>query len=647
VTFADITERWRAEQERQRFAMLADSSSEFIGMCDLDFQPLYVNPAGMRMVGLPDMAAACRLKVQDYFFPEDRQFITDEFYPRVLREGHGDLEIRLRHFVTGQAIWMFYYLFAVRDASGTPVGWATVSHDITEHKRAEEARERLQTAIEQAGDMVVITNPTGAIEHVNPAFTAVTGYRLDEVIARNMRVLKSGRQDQAFYSSLWNTITGGGVWKGRMVNKRKDGTLFTDESTISPVKAADGKIINFVAVKRDISERLRMQEEKSALEDQLRQAQRMESVGRLAGGVAHDFNNILNVIIGYGEIAMGQLHEGDPLRANLREIVAAGERAATLTRQLLAFSRRQTLQPEVLDLNVLVENLDNMLRRLIGDDFNLRLRLSDAIHPVLADPGQVEQVIMNLVVNARDAMPSGGTLTIETANAVLDETYCRDHADVEAGEYVLLAIADTGSGMDEETLSRIFEPFFTTKEKGRGTGLGLATVYGIVKQSGGHIWVYSELGQGTTFKIYLPRTCATPDSSVGSVETAPPTGGNEQILVVEDNESLRNLAAAILSNYGYKVTSAANGGEALLLMEEKGLKPHLILTDVIMPNMGGKELIDRLRRTEPGLRVLYMSGYPEDAIAERGVVGPAAHFIQKPFSVEALLSMVRSVLEET
>lgn len=524
TTMIDITERKLAEEERQKFVMLVESSKEFIGMCDLDFNPLYVNPAGVRMVGLPDMAAASQLKVQDYFFPEDRQFIEEEFFPRVLREGHGDVEIRLRHFQTGEPIWMFYYLFAVHDASGMTIGWATVSHDITERKR--------------------------------------------------------------------------------------------------------------------------MYEEKSVLEEQLQQAQKLESVGRLAGGVAHDFNNILGVIIGYGDMILEQLHREDPMWEDLQAIVAAAHRAATLTSQLLAFSRKQTLQPEVLDLNALITNLDKMLRRLIGEDILLELALADDIYPVLADPGQVEQVIMNLSVNARDSMPTGGALIVETANVTLDETYVRNHEGTKPGEYAMLAVTDAGHGISKEVVAQIFEPFFTTKEKGRGTGLGLATVYGIVKQSGGNIWVYSEPEKGTTFKVYLPKTGKSRLPQAKKVEKASLAGKGEHILVVEDEDSLRKLAYSILSRAGYTVTLAANGGEALLLVEEKGLNPDLIITDVVMPNMSGQDMVDRLNRNRPYLKALYMSGYTDNAIVHHGVLDSAVHFIQKPFSVEAFLSKVRQVLEE-
>jgi len=529
----------------------------------------------------------------------------------------------------------------VRDGRVTAA--VSVVRDITERRQAEAERVRLATAIEQAGEAIVITDPEGTIDFVNPAFESMTGYGYREAVGQNPRILKSGKQDDAFYRDLWETITDGRVWKGRLVNKRKDGTLYTEEATVSPVLDHAGQIVNYVAVKRDITEHLRVSEQKAQLTEQLQQAQKLESVGRLAGGVAHDFNNMLTVILGYGENIINQLRRGDPLREDAREIVEAGKRSAALTRQLLAFSRKQALQPEVLDLNAVVRNLDKMLRRLIGEDIDLELLLSDELSRVMADPGQIEQVIMNLAVNARDAMPQGGKLIIETANAELDDAYARNHTSVKPGRYALLAVTDTGCGMDKETMSRVFDPFFTTKERGQGTGLGLSTVYGIVKQSGGNIWIYSEPGQGTIVKTYFPQTEAKREKQQESVGTAGPSAG-EHILVVEDEEPLRRLTNAILSRLGYEVTIAANGDEALLLVEGKDIKPDLVLTDVVMPGMSGSELVERLRKKQPDIKVLYMSGYTDNAIVRQGVLDAGTPFIQKPFTIQGISEKVRAVL---
>ncbi|MEJ5349416.1 MAG: ATP-binding protein [Desulfosoma sp.] len=414
--------------------------------------------------------------------------------------------------------------------------------------------------------------------------------------------------------------------------------------TVDPILSEDHRLLGAVHVMQDITERKSAEDERVELQEQLQQAQRLESVGRLAGGVAHDFNNLLIIILGYGEMVLNKLYPEDPLRSYVKEILNAANRAAGLTRQLLAFSRKQTLQPVILNLNDVLRDLEKMLRRLIGEDVSLEMALAEDLAPVLVDPGQIEQVIMNLAVNARDAMPQGGTLLMETNNVVLDEAYASTHSGVSPGAYVRLAVTDTGCGMTKEILDRIFEPFFTTKERGRGTGLGLSTVYGIVKQSGGHIRVYSEPQRGTTFKIYLPASEAKVQAKVERHMVMHPAGRGQHILVVEDDETLRKMIGSLLYELGYKVTLAANAGEALLLVEESGLKPDLILTDVVMPKMSGKQLIDRLMRTIPDLKVLYMSGYTDNAIVSYGVLDPRTPFIQKPFTRDAIALKIREIL---
>jgi CheY-like chemotaxis protein len=361
--------------------------------------------------------------------------------------------------------------------------------------------------------------------------------------------------------------------------------------------------------------------------------------------VAHDFNNLLSVILSYTTFALEALHEGDPLGGDLLEVKRAGERAATLTRQLLAFSRKQVLQPVALDLNQIANGIENMLRRIIGEDIDFLQVLAPDLGLTLADPGQIEQVLMNLVVNARDAMPEGGKLTIETSNVEIDEEYAAGHVAVKPGSYVQIAVTDTGCGMDEQTRSRIFEPFFTTKEKGKGTGLGLSTVYGIVKQSGGHVWVYSEPGQGTTFKVYLPRAHSLAKPVLKELPPSVHPVGGETILVVEDEEALRNVAKRILGAAGYTVLTAANGGEALLTCEQHPTEIHLVLTDVVMPKMSGRVFVERLAKVRPGIRVLYMSGYTDDAIVHHGVLDAGTHFLGKPFTSADLTRKVREALD--
>jgi signal transduction histidine kinase len=379
-------------------------------------------------------------------------------------------------------------------------------------------------------------------------------------------------------------------------------------------------------------------------QEQLLQSQKLEAVGQLAGGIAHDFNNLLTVIIGYSELVLRTTAADHPHLPKLQEIKKAARHAASLTRQLLAFSRKQVLQPKVLELNSIVPEIERMLRRVIGEDIELRTTLQPDLGKIEADPGQVEQVIMNLAVNARDAMPAGGKLTIETADVYLDETYTRHHVGSVPGPYVMLAISDTGAGMDEETQSRIFEPFFTTKPLHKGTGLGLSTVYGIVKQSGGNIWVYSEVGRGTTFKIYLPRTDKGLDAYKQTELDANLLRGNETVLLVEDADSLRKLAREVLETNGYTVLEAASGLEALRICGQSGIPIHLLLTDVVMPEMSGRELANQLAPLHPQMRVLYMSGYTDDTIVHHGVLEPGINFIQKPFTPDQLATRVREVL---
>jgi PAS domain S-box-containing protein len=508
--------------------------------------------------------------------------------------------------------------------------------DVTEHRRAEEQRARLSRVVEQSADSIMITDPEGSITYVNPAFERISGYSRAEVIGQNPRILKSGHQDTAFYGRMWGTLVRGEVWKGRLVNRRKDGTLFQEDATIWPSRDASGRLANFVAVKRDVTNEMR-------LERQLMQAQKMEAIGRLAGGVAHDFNNLLGVIMGYGEMTRRSLSDDDPVSGKVDQMLRAAERAAGLTRQLLAFSRQQVLQPRVVDLNDIVSNLEKMLRRLIGENVRLETALDPTLGRVKADPGQLEQVLMNLVVNARDAMPDGGSLTIQTVNADLGPGYAERHVPIPSGPYVMLAVSDTGAGMDAETQTHLFEPFFTTKEMGKGTGLGLSTVYGVVKQSEGFIWCYSEVGVGTTFKIYLPRVDAEV-SPLAEFRSAPLRRGSETILLIEDDTALRGLLCETLEEGGYTVLVAGDGAKALEIAREYTGAIPLIVTDVIMPGLDGRQAAEQIQSERPEAEVLFISGYTDDAIARHGVLDPGVRFLSKPFTSNDLLRKVEEAL---
>jgi len=518
---------------------------------------------------------------------------------------------------------------------------------IVSQKRDQETaidRDRLFEAVRQSGEAIVITDPQGIIEYANPTFERISGYSLQEAIGAKTGILKSGMHDEAFYGDLWQTISAGKVWKGRFVNKKKDGTLYTEEATISPVFDTSGGIVNYIAVKLDISEKLKEAEEKEKLQKQYRQKKKMEAIGRLSGGVAHDFNNMLGVIIGHAEIALDKLQAGESTAEDLRGILSAAEKSAGIVRQLLAFARQQPIEPKVVDLNTVIAGMLKLLRRLVGEDIDLCWLPDTNIGPVKIDPSQLDQLLTNLCVNARDAIAGVGKITIETATIHLTEEHCLQHSFLAQGEFVVLTVSDNGCGIAGEFLQEIFEPFFTTKGPGQGTGMGLATVYGIVKQNGGSITVYSEQGQGTTFKIYLPRHHAALSSSPVRKKVERSRRG-ETVLLVEDDGELLLVARRMLEQLGYQVLPANSPSEALAIAEKEENMIDLLLTDVIMPEMNGKDLARQLHTLSVDTKCLYMSGYTADVIARHGVLDAGISFIEKPFSKRELAKKIRGVLD--
>ena len=510
--------------------------------------------------------------------------------------------------------------------------------DLTERKRAEDAlrasEARYRSLVDNAPSMILTLDRGGTILSIN---RTVAGLAPQDVIGKP-HLDYVAPEDRDAVGKVIETVmvtSEPAVYRTRGAGPAGDGSWY--ETSVGPL-LQDGEVVGATLIVTDITERL-------SLESQLRQAQKLESIGQLAGGVAHDFNNMLSAIIGYTDLLLMDANEGDPIRDDLMSIRKSADRAAGLTRQLLAFSRKQTLQPRVLNLNDVVADLENMLRRLIGEDVELATVPGSDLGQVKADPGQIEQVIMNLAVNARDAMPDGGRLTIETANVELEEDYALSHVSAEPGPHVMVAVTDSGTGMDEATKERIFEPFFTTKERDKGTGLGLSTVYGIVKQSGGNIWVYSEPGRGTTFKVYLPRVDEPAEKLSRTGPARAPAGGTETVLVVEDEREVRDLVARVLRLGGYTVLEAADGEEALKAAGEHRGDIQLVITDVIMPRMSAKELAERIAQDRPGTKVLFTSGYTDNSVAHHGVLDPGIPFIQKPYTVSILLAKVREVLE--
>ncbi|OGP70049.1 MAG: hypothetical protein A2Y80_01135 [Deltaproteobacteria bacterium RBG_13_58_19] len=626
------------KRKKERLALLAaeDRYSRLfnnapIGLYRISSQGEIVeaNPALVHLLGFSDRKTLLAAKSVDFYVDlGDKQRWRDQM--QHLGEVRGfELQIRKRD---GSAVWARNNARAIRDKGGEILGYEGSLEDVTPYRQAMEA---FQVLVNSAPMGIYIVQD-GKFKRVNPGFAKICGYSEEELIGRpSLNLVAPDYWEEVRHNAVrmlqgqshlpyeFPVITKSG--KTKWVVEKVAPTVYQGE------RAALGYFL-------DISEH-------KSLESQFLQAQKMEAVGRLAGGVAHDFNNMLGVIIGHAEIAMMQVSVTEPLHHNLQEIHIAAQRSADLTRQLLAFARQQTVRPQVLNLNLVLSGMLKMLQRLIGEDIDLVWAPGRDLWKVKIDPSQIDQILANLAVNARDAIGGVGKLTIGTNNAVLDDPYCTDHAEFVPGEYVLLAVSDDGSGMDKETLAQIFEPFFTTKGVGEGTGLGLATVYGIVKQNDGFINVYSEPGHGTTFRIYLPRCQAEAAQDQAETPVKSLQGGSETVLMVEDEKAILDIGLAILKQLGYTVLTAGTPGEAIRLAGNYPGDIHLLISDVVMPEMNGRELAERLIAMKPGLKCLYMSGYTTNVIAHRGVLDEGVHFIQKPFSMKDLAIKAREVLE--
>jgi len=634
------------QKERETFFPILHKAPYGIAIIDSDGKFIYINPAFTNITGytLEDIFAGREWFHTASPFPEYRQEIIGSLKRDVIQKG---VEKIFSVVCKNGEMKEIEFKPTLLDDGRIVM----ILSDITEHKRAEdtlkESEEKYRTILENIEDGYFEVDIAGNLTFFNDSLCRTLGYSKDEMIGMNNRKYTDQENAKKLYEAFNKVYRTGEPIKGfgwEVVTK--DGRKLFGEVSVSLIKDSKGKPIGFRGIARDITERKRAEEEKASLQEILRQSQKMEAIGGLAGGIAHDFNNLLTVISGNCQLSLLELKGGDPLKGNIEEIKEATDRATSLTRQLLAFSRRQVLDMKVLNLNTIIRELEKMLRRMIGEDVELVTSLADDLGMVKTDPGYIEQVIMNLAVNARDAMPSGGKLIIETNNAELDEPYARSHVAINPGLYVKLCVNDTGMGMTPEVKERLFEPFFTTKKKGKGTGLGLSTVYGIVKQSGGNIWVDSEPGLGTTFNIYLPRVDETLEEMRKKVKKEELPGGGETILVVEDEEDVRRLAVRILERQGYTVLEASCGNDALVLSKERKEPIHMVLTDVVMPGMSGPQLTGQLIHLHPKMKVLYMSGYTDNAVLHHGVLEEGVNYIQKPFTIDGLMKKMREVLDK-
>jgi two-component system cell cycle sensor histidine kinase/response regulator CckA len=631
----------------ERFSSLFDRMLDGVYRSTPEGRFLDINPAMVKMFGYTNKEEILNIDIKKelYFEPAERG-------SHILDTGQEEVEIYRMRRKDGSEIWVEDHGHYVHDKDGRILFHEGILRDVTENLNRERAlkksEERFRNLYNEAPVGYHEYDLEGQITNVNQTDLEMLGYTREEMIGEFMWTFNV--EEEIAHQHILAKLSGA-LPPDRNLERtyrRKDGTTFPVLIQDRLILDEEGQIKGIRCIIQDITERKRSEEEKAVLEEQLRQSQKMEAIGQLAGGIAHDFNNLLTVIRGYSQLTLREIQKHDPLWENIEEIDKAANRASELTRQLLAFSRRQILEFKVIDLNVLMDGMEKMLRRMIRENIELIIEPGENLGKIKADPGQIEQVILNLAVNAKDAMPSEGKLILGAGNVELDEGFVRSHVGSKVGRYVRLLVMDTGCGMTREVRERVFEPFFTTKGKGEGTGLGLSTVYGIVKQSGGYIWVSSEVGRGTGVEIYLPRVDEGVEELEEEEEEKKGDGeywGDETILVVEDEETVRKLAVQILRRRGYRVMEALHGGDALLVCERYQGLIDLIISDVVMPGMGGPELIKRLRQVRQDFRVLYMSGYTDESVVTHGIREGEMEFIQKPFSLEELSRKVREVLD--
>lgn len=644
----DISERKRAEQElrksEERYREIVENAHDIIYSHDLEGNYTSINKAGQQITGYT-REEVLKLTLAQTVAPECLEKAQEMLRRKLAGETVTAYELEIMAKDGRRIPVEVNTRVALHD--GVAIGVQGIARDITERKRAEEglreSEERYRLLFESNPQpMWVYDLETLAFLAINQAAVRHYGYSREEFLGMTIKDICPEDDIPALVASLKNGSSGIGS-AGPCRHVKKDGSISDVEITAHPL-VFDGRRAKLI-VANDVTEQQRLRAALLLSEEQLRQSQKLEAIGQLAGGVAHDFNNLLTAINGYSALALKRLGRDHPIASYLNEINRAGNRAADLTRQLLAFGRKQLLQPLSLNLNDIVTDMSKMLTRLIGENITFQTKLSPHLKRIKVDPGQVEQVLMNLVVNARDAMPRGGVLTIETANEELDDAYASKHVAVKPGQYVMLAVSDTGMGMDPEVQAHIFEPFYTTKETGKGTGLGLSTVYGIIKQSGGDIWLYSEPGRGTSFKVYLPVTKDEIETPVAPTADTTSQRGSETVLLVEDEEIVRKITKRLLEENGYRVLQAGSGGEAIRLFISYKEPIHLLITDVVMPMLSGKDVADQIKSVHPETRVLYMSGYTDEAIVDHGIVDADIEFIQKPFTERALTRKIREVLD--